>query len=98
MEIKIKNMLRNPNDDLVTDVIFELTKTSGQHTAIIPRKIGLSRGETFIAFESLTEQVVKSWIMSSFNANELQTIESMLDSQLDMLANPPVRPVSGIPW
>jgi hypothetical protein len=75
MDITITNMIRNATDGLVTNVMWKCTKTSGEHTASIDRITQLTRGDSFVAFESLTEQMVKDWITTSLNAKEIEMLE-----------------------
>ena len=98
MDITITNMIRNDTDGLVTNVMWKFTKTSGEHTASIERITQLTRGDSFVAFESLTEQMVKDWITASLNAKEIEMLEVALTRRLDVMVNPPARPISGTPW
>lgn len=98
MEIKITNMMRDASDGLVTTVMWDATKTSGEHTASLPRSTQLTRGDSFVAFESLTAQMVKDWITASLNAKEIEMLEVALTRRLDVMVNPPARPISGTPW
>lgn len=91
-------MLRNPTDGLVTTVMWEASKTSGEHTANIRRVSNFARGDTFIPFESLTEDTVKGWITASLTEQETNVLNTVLDTQLTRMANPPVQPVNGLPW
>jgi len=98
MEINITNMMRDAADGLVTTVMWDAKKTSGEHTVSLQRSTQLTRGDSFVAFESLTEQMVKDWITASLNAKEIEMLEVALTRRLDVMANPPARPISGTPW
>jgi hypothetical protein len=98
MEIRITNMMRDASDGLVTTVMWAATKTSGEHTASLPRATQLTRGDSFVAFESLTQQMVKDWITGALSAKETEMLELALTRRLDVMANPPARPISGTPW
>lgn len=98
MEIKVVDMMRNPTDGLVTSVMWDALKTVGAHTASVNRVVNLTRGDSFVPFESLTEDVVKGWITASLTDKESALIEQMLDRRIALMQNPPVRPVMGKPW
>jgi len=98
MEISIVNLIRNPSDGLVVSAYWNATKTVGEHTATNPRATQFQRGEGFIAYEQLTEEMVKGWILSTLSEAESEYIENSLDIQLAKMASPDAVPVSGKPW
>ena len=54
--------------------------------------------ESFTPFDQLTEQLVMSWVMASFNVESLQALINGLDTALDLKITPPLRQSGVLPW
>jgi len=98
MEISIVDLKRNPSDGLVVMVMWHAEKTVGEHTARVPRATQLKRGESFIEFETLSEETVKGWVRDALSEQEEEYLETTLDLLLSKMANPDEVPLTGKPW
>jgi hypothetical protein len=93
MELKINQLDRNTDGDIVTNVHYSAVKQDGEFTASTYGTVGVEVGDTVIPFASLTEEVVKTWLAEKL---ELEAMEASLDAQLAELKAPKV--LSGLPW
>ena len=70
-------------------------------TADIEQEVAIAPGDlslAFTPFDQLTEQLVMSWVMASFNVESLQALIRDLDARLELKITP-VRLQSGrLPW
>jgi hypothetical protein len=55
--------------------------------------VGFERGDTFTAYDSLTEAQVMAWVKDKL---ELESIETGLQSHIDAQKNPVT--ANGVPW
>jgi hypothetical protein len=51
--------------------------------------VGDANADSFTAFDSLTREQVKGWVLASLDKTEAE-LQAMLDQQLDNLINPPI--------
>ena len=93
MELKVNQLDRNTDGDIVTTVHWTAIKQDGEFTASSYGTVGVEVGDTVIPFASLTEEVVKTWLADKL---DLVTMEASLDAQLADLKAPKV--ASGLPW
>jgi hypothetical protein len=93
MELKVNQLDRNTDGDIVTTIHWTATKQDGEFTASVYSSVCVEVGDTVIPFVSLTEEVVKTWLAEKL---DLVAIESSLDAQLAELKAPKV--ASGLPW
>jgi hypothetical protein len=93
MELKVNQLDRNTDGDIVTTVHWTAIKTDGEFTASSYGSVGVEVGDTVIPFASLTEEVVKTWLADKLDLVEM---EASLDAQLAELKAPKVS--SGLPW
>lgn len=102
MNWKIKNMMAKPHEGLenvVTSVLFEVSKTSGEFTVDYSSSCILTLGDSFTPFADLTEDQVISWVKADLGEDMIKSIENSLDGQLESLTNPPVSPeIVELPW
>lgn len=96
MQIKVKKLHRR-QDGCVTRVFLECSKTVDDYTAIIEQDIGIAikdpNDPTFISYDNLTEDIVKSWFSDPLL---LKPIEEILDREIEKQKSPPI--VEGLPW
>lgn len=90
---KIDEMHRQSTDGLVTLVFWRADATENGLFATNFGAVNLVRGETFIPYDELTEEMVLVWVkekidVAAVEQNLIQTIESQ--------KNPPV--LTGKPW
>ena len=93
MELKVNQLDRNTDGDIVTTVHWTAIKQDGEFTASSYGTVGVEVGDTVIPFASLTEETVKTWLAEKL---DLEAMESSLDAQLAELKAPKV--ASGLPW
>jgi hypothetical protein len=93
MELKVNQLDRNTDGDIVTTVHWSAIKQDGDFTASAYGTVGVEVGDTVIPFTSLTEETVKTWLAEKLDLVEM---EGNLDAQLAELQAPKV--ASGLPW
>jgi hypothetical protein len=93
MELKVNQLDRNTDGDIVTTVHWTASKADGEFTASAYGTVGVEVGDTVIPFADLTEEVVKTWLSEKL---DLEAMEASLDAQLQELKAPKV--ASGLPW
>ena len=93
MELKVNQLDRNIDGDIVTTVHWTATKQDGEFTSSAYGTVGVEVGDTVIPFANLTEEIVKTWLAEKLDLVEL---EANLDAQLAELKAPTV--ASGLPW
>ena len=93
MELKIVNLDRNTDGDIVTTVHWSAIKQDDEFTASSYGSVSVEAGDTVIPFDELTEDTVIEWVESKLDLVEL---ENNLDAQLESQKNPVQ--VSGLPW
>jgi hypothetical protein len=93
MELKVNQLDRNTDGDIVTTVHWTVIKTDGEFTASSYGSVGVKIGDTVIPFADLTEEVVKTWLAENL---DLVEIETNLDVQIEAQKTPKV--ASGLPW
>ena len=93
MELRVNQLDRNTDGDIVTTIHWTAIKEDGGFTASAYGTVGVEVGDTVIPFASLTEEVVKTWLAEKL---DLETMEASLDAQLADQKAPKV--LSGLPW
>jgi hypothetical protein len=93
MELKVNQLDRNTDGDIVTTVHWSATKQDGEFTASSYGSVGVEVGDTVIPFASLTEETVKTWLADKL---DLEAMESALDAQIESQKNPVTS--TGLPW
>jgi hypothetical protein len=89
----IAQLDRQTSDGLVTTAHYRVDAIDGEHTAGSYGAVGFERGETFIAYESLTEAQVIAWVKDKL---DVEAIEASLAAQI-ALQKAPVT-ATGVPW
>ena len=89
----INNLERQASDGLVTVVHWGATAIDGDFSASIVNTLQVERGDSFVAFDSLTEQEVLGWVQTAVGKD---TVEAALEAQIAAQKNP-VK-LSGLPW
>lgn len=93
MEIRINQLDRNTEGDIVTTVHWTAIKHDGDFTASFYGAVNVEKGDTVVPFILLTEELVKNWLSEKL---DLITMEANLDAQLAEQKAPKV--LSGLPW
>lgn len=93
MELKVTNLDRNTEGNIVTVIHWTAIKTDGDYTASVYNTQSVEVGDTVIPYADLTEEVVKGWLAEKL---DLESLESALDAQIEAQKNPVT--ASGLPW
>ena len=89
----IAQLDRQTSDGLVTIAHYTVNAVDGEHTAGSYGTVGFERGESFIAYDSLTEAQVIAWVKEKL---DVEAIEASLAAQIESLKNPVT--ATGKPW
>jgi len=89
----IAQLDRQTSDGLVTIAHWRVNAVDGEYSAGAYGTVGFERGDTFIAYESLTEAQVIAWVK---NKLEVADIESSLTAQIAAKKAPTT--ATGVPW
>ena len=89
----VTNLDRYTADGLVYCVHWGASAVDGDFSASIVNTLQVERGDSFVAFDSLTEQEVLGWVQTAVGKD---TVEAALEAQIDVQKNP-VK-LSGLPW
>ena len=89
----INDLERQASDGLVTVVHWGATAVDGDFSASIVNTLQVERGDSFVAFDSLTEQEVLGWVQTAVGKD---TVEAALEAAIAVQKNP-VK-LSGLPW
>ena len=89
----IHDLERQTSDGLVTVVHWGATAVDGDYSAGIVNTQALERGESFVSYDTLTEQTVLGWLWEKVDKD---AVEAALTAQI----NAQKAPVSanGLPW
>ena len=89
----------NGQSDVVTLIHWRVNGTDGTNNATQygVQNIDFDANNTFIAFNNLTQQQVITWLQNSIGTDRFNEIQSLLDNQLNILANPPIV-YPPLPW
>ena len=90
---KIAQLDRQTSDGLVTTAHYTVNAVDGEHTAGSYGTVGFERGDSFIAYELLTEAQVIAWVKDKL---DVEAIEESLAAQI-ALKKAPVT-ATGVPW
>jgi len=89
----IAQLDRQTFDGLVTTAHYTVNAVDGAHTAGSYGTVGFERGDTFIAYDSLTEVQVIAWVKDKL---DVEAIEASLAAQIESKKNPVT--ATGVPW
>ena len=84
---------RQTSDGLVTTAHWRVDAVDGEYSAGSYGTVGFERGDTFIAYDSLTEAQVIAWVKEKL---DVEAIEAGLQAQINAQKNPVT--ATGIPW
>jgi len=92
---QIVNMERLTSDGFVVTVHYNVSAVDDIYTAGTYGTTSYTQteGETYIPYESLTEEVVVGWVQEALGK---ETVEASLQGQIDALKAPTQQ--SGLPW
>jgi len=89
----IAQLDRQTSDGLVTTAHYRVDAVDGEHTVSSYGTVGFERGESFTAYDSLTEAQVIAWVKEKL---DVDAIEASLAAQI-ALQKAPVT-ARGVPW
>jgi hypothetical protein len=90
---KINNLERQTSDGLVTVVHWGVSAVDGETSASIVNTQALERGDSFVNYDTLTEQTVLGWLWSKIDK---EAVEASLEAQIEAQKAPVIS--NGLPW
>ena len=90
---QINNLERQSTDGLVTVVHWGASATDGDFSAGIVNTQVLERGESFVSYDTLTQETVLGWLWDKVDK---EAVEAALEAQIEAQKTPVV--LSGLPW
>ena len=90
---KINNLERQTSDGLVTAVHWGVSAVDGDYSASIVNTQALERGDSFVSYDTLTEETVLGWLWEKVDK---AAVEAALTSQINAQKAPVM--ASGLPW
>jgi hypothetical protein len=84
---------RQTFDGLVTIAHWRVDAVDGDYSAGTYGTVGFERGDTFTAYDSLTETQVIAWVKDKL---DVEAIEAGLQAQIDAQKN--LVTATGVPW
>ena len=90
---KIAQLDRQTSDGLVTTAHWRVDAVDSEYSAGSYGTVGFERGDTFIAYDSLTEAQVIAWVKDKL---EVADIEASLTAQIAAKKTPTT--TVGVPW
>ena len=90
---EIDQLDRQTSDGLVTTAHYRVDAVDGDYSAGSYGTVGFERGESFIAYESLTKAQVIAWVKDKLGE---ETVEAALAAQIAAQKNPVT--ATGVPW
>ena len=89
----IVNLDRETTDGLVTTIHWSASAVDGDYSASIVNTQQLERGDSFVNYDTLTEETVLGWL---FGKVDKEAVEAALEAQIEA-QKVPVK-ASGLPW
>jgi hypothetical protein len=90
---KIAQLDRQTSDGLVTTAHYTVNAVDGDYSAGSYGTVGFERGESFTAYDSLTEAQVIAWVKEKL---DVAAIEANLTAQIQAKKTPVT--TTGTPW
>jgi len=97
--LRVEN--KDGNTDTLVSVAFKVEATDGTHIVEMTDVARLKHDPAtpFIPFADLTESQVLEWVAATLPSGTTARLESMLTKRIELLVNPPARPVvKAAPW
>ena len=89
----INNLERQTSDGLVTVVHWGASAVDGDFSAGIVNTQALERGDSFVNYDTLTEETVLGWVWSKVDKD---AVEATLTAQINAQKQPVT--ANGLPW
>ena len=90
---QVNNLERQTSDGLVTVVHWGASAVEGDYSAGIVNTQALERGDSFVNYDTLTEETVLGWVWSKVDK---ESVEATLTAQINAQKAPVV--ANGLPW
>jgi hypothetical protein len=90
---KINNLERQTSDGLVTVVHWGAYAEDGDFGASIVNTQALERGDSFVNYDTLTEETVLGWLWTKVDK---EAVEAALEAQIEAQKAPVS--ANGLPW
>jgi hypothetical protein len=90
---KINNLERQTSDGLVTVVHWGASAEDGDYTSGIVNTQALERGDSFVNYNTLTEETVLGWLWTKVDK---EAVEAALEAQIEAQKAPVT--ANGLPW
>lgn len=92
--------LRRLEDGLVIHAEWRATGEEITETKTYTSRAGgvciFERGDSFIPFEELTEELVLQWVKEQLGSEEVLNLQQKIETQIDKQKNPQF--ITGVPW
>lgn len=89
----INNLERQTSDGLVTVVHWGASAVDGDYSASIVNTQVLERGDSFVNYDTLTQETVLGWVWEKVDK---EAVEAALTAQINAQKAPVV--ANGLPW
>ena len=89
----INNLERQTSDGLVTVVHWGASASEDDYAASIVNTQALERGDSFVNYDTLTEETVLGWLWGKLDK---ATVEAALTAQIEAQKQPAT--ANGLPW
>lgn len=90
---KINNLERQTSDGLVFNIHWSASAEDGDVSASIVNTQALERGDSFVNYDTLTEQTVLGWLWGKIDKD---AVEAALTAQIEAQKAPVA--ANGLPW
>jgi hypothetical protein len=89
----INNLERKTADGLVTVIHWNATAVDGEFSAGIYNTQALERGDSFVNYDTLTEETALGWLWGKVDKD---AVEAALEAQIEAQKAPVT--ANGLPW
>lgn len=93
---EVKNLHRETVDGYVFSVDWILIASSGDYSRSVSGSTKLDRGETLIAYEDLTKDLIYEWVEWYTGKEYFNNIKNIMKSEIEDFYAP--KTDSGLPW
>ena len=90
---RIVNLERKTEDGLVFNIHWTASAVDGDYSASIVNTQALERGDSFVSYDTLTEETVLGWL---WNKIDKAAVEAALTAQIEAQKAPVT--ANGLPW
>ena len=89
----INNLERQTSDGLVKTIHWNATAVDGDYSASIVNTQALERGDSFVNYDTLTQETVLGWVWGKVDK---EAVEAALTAQINAQKQPVT--ANGLPW